>query len=162
MAPRRTVWTLTTSNSAVAASTKVATDLGAALSTSLGGGSKNGYTATRMIINITYKPTLVGSGHVQALVGIIRVQDAAFAAGVASLPNPSASTGQWMFLDDVWLPNNGNEQAVGVFTTFSVIRSFDIRSNRKLQESDTLVLVKEAGPAALTVGTAVRTLWLVP
>ncbi len=162
MARRATLWTLKSSNTALAIGARNVVDLGAELLTAIGGGSKAGYTATRMLITTTYKPTLVGSGHVDVFAGIMRVQDAAFTAGTGSIPLPSASRGPWAWLDAVWLPNNGNEQAAGVFTTWSVIRSFDIRANRKLGETDTLVLVREAGAAALTVGTTVRTLWLIP
>ncbi len=162
MPRRQSLWTLQSSNTALAIGARSVVDLGAGLITAIGGASKSGYTATRMIINATYKPTLVGSGHVNVFCGIMRVQDAVFTIGTTAIPLPSASRGPWAWLDAVWIPNNGNEQSSGVFTTWSVIRSFDMRANRRLGETDTMVLVKEAGAAALTVGITVRTLWLIP
>ena len=73
MARRASMWTLSLLNTAAAAGAQLLLDLGAALKTSRGISSLSGFTLTRMIINLTYKPTLVGSGHIDAFTGIIRI-----------------------------------------------------------------------------------------
>jgi len=162
MVRRRTAWILSGVNSAVVDGTQIIVPLGNDLRDIMSIENLAGFTVTRMIINLSYKPTLVGSGHVRMSFGVYRVSEAAETAGQAAIPDPIANGGAWLFRDDVWVPNNGNEQSSGVFTTWSTLRSFDVRAARRMLGDDTLVGVMATQGAAATIGVSVNALWQLP
>jgi len=162
MARRRSLWSTSNLNSAVVDGTRIVNDIGSGLRTLLGIDSLAGYTMVRQILNLMYKPTLVGSGHVRMAVGITKATEVAISAGQGSLPAPTTQGHDWAFLDELWVPNNGNEQAAGTFTTWSQVRSFDSRSMRKLGNNESIVALLETVSAAATIGISSRTLWLIP
>jgi len=158
---RRSVWVQTSTEFDLAAATSQMVDIGGILRSTLGILNLAGFTEVRMLGHVTYRPDLPQAALQFVAVGITRVTERAFAAGVASVPDPTGGGDDWQYITQRWYVAESRETSAGVFDTIGNDWSFDMRSGRKMQEDVTLIGVVQSEIAS-TVGLFTRSLWLYP
>ncbi len=163
MARRRSMWCLSKSEFQLTAGTNQKFEIGNDVKSLIGVTSLDGYTVTRLLINLTWQADALAADFDPCFAGISRVNERASTQGVDSLPDPELAGGEFMWRDHVFVPRVGPEiAATPIYGALALVRSFDIRSSRKMGNDQTLVFTAGCTTSDFDLGWSVNALWLIP